>query len=229
MKTGSVYRLLQISDSAFPRGAFAHSLGLESYVHEGAVTDADSLAEFIENVLLESAAPLDGVYLREAWRFAEKEDLEGLMALDRDFSAARPVAPLRNASQSVGRQFLRTAVGYIEDDFLRRYESDVRAGASPGNYTLALGAVSRALGLSAEEGAVSLFYGTASGLVSAAVRLIPLGQTDGQRVMASLEGVVSRAAGEAMRRPIEEACAFGPGHEIRAMSHRRLHTRLFVS
>ncbi len=225
----SIYRLLQISDSAFPRGSFAHSYGLETYVQEGTVTDAASLAELVESVLLNSKGPLEGVYLREAWKSANSNDMEGLMGLDRSLSAAMPVKSLRDASTSVGRQFLRTAVGYIEDDFLHRYEDRVRTRESSGHYALSLGAASHALGLAPAQGLESLCYGTVSGLISAAVRLIPLGQTDGQRVMASMEGAVSAAVEEAMNRPLEEAWSFGPGHEIRAMSHRRLYTRLFVS
>ncbi len=229
MTDKSLFRLLQISDSAFPRGAFAHSLGLETYVQEETISDADSLTEFIGNILSCSVATLEGVYLREAWNFSEREDLVGLMALDLAFSAARPVASLRDASKSVGRQFLRTAVGYVESEFLARYESEVRAGNAPGHQALSFGVAARALGYSCEQALESFCYGVVSGLVSAAVRLIPLGQTDGQRVIGSLEGAVADAVTEAMARPLEAACSLGPGHEIRAMAHHRLYTRLFVS
>lgn len=229
MTSKSLFRLLQISDSAFPRGAFAHSLGLETYVQEGIIFDADSLAEFIENVLSANVATLDGVYLREAWNFSKREDLAGLIGLDSSFSAARPVASLRDASKSVGRQFLRTAASYVESDFLTRYESEVRAGSSPGHYALTFGAAAGTLGFSCEQALESYCYGVVSGLVGAAVRLIPLGQTDGQRVTASLESVAAGAVEAAMVRPLEATCSLGPGHEIRAMAHKRLYTRLFVS
>lgn len=229
MTAPSLYRLLQISDSAFPRGAFAHSYGLETYVQEGTVTDAASLAEFVESVLLNNAGPLEGVYLREAWECSKNADWNRLKELECALSAAKPVASLREASQSVGRQFLRTAAAYIEDDFLRRYEREAREGHIAGHHAPAFGVITRALRISPSAALESYFYGTVSGLVSAAVRLIPLGQTDGQRVMASMEGIVAEAVREAMTRPLEEAWSFGPGHEIRAMSHSRLYTRLFVS
>ncbi len=229
MASPSAYRLLQISDSAFPRGSFAHSYGLEAYVQEGAVTDAGSLLEIIENILLNSTAPLEGVYLREAHEAAQGADWAALEELDSALSAAKPIASLREASRSVGRQFLRTAAAYIEDDFLRRYERETRGGHVPGHHAPAFGVTARALCISPPAALESFFYGAVSGLVSAAVRLIPLGQTDGQRVIASLEGAVAAAVGEAMRRPLEEAYSFGPGHEIRAMSHSRLYTRLYVS
>ena len=265
----SAWRLLQISDSAFPRGSFAHSLGLESYVAEGAVTDADSLREFIENVLLESTGPLDGPYLREAHSCAagsdgagsdradsdradsdgassngassngassngagsceQSEGMDRLQALDRAFSAAKPVAPLREASRTVGRQFLRTMVGCADDAFLLRYEGIVRTGRSPGHYPLALGVAARALGIGVRQALESLCYGVVSGFVSAAVRLVPLGQTDGQRVMAETEEAAAAAVEVALALPLEEAYSTGPGHEIRAMAHQRLHTRLFVT
>ncbi|MBT3351859.1 MAG: urease accessory protein UreF [Nitrospinaceae bacterium] len=229
MTSNTLFRLLQISDSAFPRGAFAHSLGLETFVQEEKISNADSLAEFIGNVLSASVATLDGVYLREAWNFSKNKDLEGLMAIDSSFSAARPVASLRDASKSVGRQFLRTAIGYMESEFVCRYEDEVRAGNSPGHYALAFGVATSALGFSCEQALESYCYGVVSGLVGAAVRLVPLGQTDGQRVTASLEDVVAGTVEEALVRPLEAACSLGPGHEIRAMAHQRLYTRLFVS
>lgn len=229
MKTSSIFRLLQISDSAFPRGAFAHSFGLETFVQEGAVDGAEPLREWLENLLLHGVGPLEGVYLREAHRLAAEGDLAGLVGLDGALSAAKPVASLRRASRVVGGQFLRTALGFSGDAFLHDYGSAVRTERSPGHHAVAFGAVARALGIPLEGALAAYCFGAVSGLVSAAVRLIPLGQTDGQRVVAALEEPCGAAAAEAMRRPLEDAYSLGPGHEIRAMGHRRLYTRLFVS
>lgn len=225
----SAYRLLQISDSAFPRGAFAHSYGLETYVAEGAIAKASELEEFIASVLRHGAATLDGVYLREAYLAKKVDDLPRVMALDADYDAARPVKSLRDASRSVGRQFLRTARGFIDDTFLDELEEEARRERISGHYPVALGCVAESLSLACEEGLESLCYGVVSGLVSAAVRLVPLGQTEGQRVISNLEGAVQEAVGMATALSLDDAHSWGPGHEIRAMTHRRLHTRLFVS
>lgn len=225
----SAYRLLQISDSAFPRGAFAHSCGLETYVAEGAIAKASELEEFIASVLRHGVATLDGVYLREAYLAKQVDDLPRVMALDAAYDAARPVKSLRDASRSVGRQFLRTARGFIEDPFLGELEERARRERTSGHYPVALGCVAESLSLACEEGLESLCYGVVSGLVSAAVRLVPLGQTEGQRVISNLEGAVREAVETAMALSLEDAHSWGPGHEIRAMTHRRLHTRLFVS
>ncbi len=225
----SAYRLLQISDSAFPRGAFAHSYGLETYVAEGAIASAGELEEFIASVLRHGVATLDGVYLREAFLAKGEDDLPKILALDAAYDAARPVKSLRDASRSVGRQFLRTARGFIEDSFLDELEEEARVERTPGHYPISLGCVAESLGLACEEGLESLCYGVVSGLVSAAVRLVPLGQTEGQRVISNLEDAVREAAGTAAALSLEDAHSWGPGHEIRAMTHRRLHTRLFVS
>lgn len=225
----SAYRLLQISDSAFPRGAFAHSYGLETYVAEGRVASAAELEEFIASVLRHGAATLDGVYLREAFLAKQVDDLPRVMALDDAYDAARPVKSLRDASRSVGRQFLRTARGFIEDSFLEELEEEVKQERTSGHYPVALGCVAESLSLACEEGLESLGYGVVSDLVSAAVRLVPLGQTEGQRVISNLEGAVREAVETAAALSLEDAHSWGPGHEIRAMTHRRLHTRLFVS
>ena len=193
------------------------------------MTDARSLREFAENVLLHSTGPLDGPYLREAHSCAQHEEMDRLRALDRAFSAAKPVASLRQASSTVGRQFLRTMAGCADNAFLLRYEGIVRAGRSPGHYPLALGVAAHALGIGVRQALESLCYGVVSGLVSAAVRLVPLGQTDGQRVVAGTEEAAATAVEVALARPVEEAYSTGPGHEIRAIAHKRLHTRLFVT
>ena len=225
----SAYRLLQISDSAFPRGAFAHSYGLETYVAEGSIASAGELEEFIASLLRHGVATLDGVYLREAYLAKQVDDLPRVMALDAAYDAARPVKSLRDASRSVGRQFLRTARGFIDDPFLDELEEEARLERTSGHYPVALGCVAESLRLACEEGLESLCYGAVSGLVSAAVRLVPLGQTEGQRVISNLEGAVREAVETAMALSLEDAHSWGPGHEIRAMTHRRLHTRLFVS
>ena len=93
----SAYRLLQISDSAFPRGAFAHSYGLETYVAEGAITSAGELEEFIASLLRHGVATLDGVYLREAFQAKAGDDLPKILALDAAYGrrAAREIAARR--------------------------------------------------------------------------------------------------------------------------------------
>lgn len=225
----SVYRLLQISDSAFPRGAFAHSWGLEAYAQEGRVASAEALEELIASVLRHGAAALDGVYLREAFLAREEGDPDRLAALDGAYDAAMPVKPLREASRSVGRQFLRTARGFIDDPFLGDLEARARMERIRTHYPLAFGCVAGSLGVACAEALESFCYGVVSGLVSAAVRLVPIGQTEGQRVVSNLEGEARGAAARAMELPLEDAHSLGPGREIRAMAHRRLHTRLFVS
>ena len=225
----SAYQLLQISDSAFPRGAFAHSYGLETYVAEGRIASAGELEEFIASVLRHGVATLDGVYLRAAFLAKAEGDLSKVLALDAAYDAARPVKSLRDASRSVGRQFLRTARGFIKDTLLGELEEEARLERASGHYPITLGCVAEALGLRFQEGLESLCYGAVSGLVSAAVRLVPLGQTEGQRVISNLEGAVREAVETATALSLEDAHSWGPGHEIRAMTHRRLHTRLFVS
>ena len=225
----SAYRLLQISDSAFPRGAFAHSYGLETYVAEGRIASAGELEEFIASVLRHGVATLDGVYLRAAFLAKAEGDLSKVLALDAAYDAARPVKSLRDASRSVGRQFLRTARGFIKDTLLGELEEEARLERASGHYPITLGCVAEALGLRFQEGLESLCYGAVSSLVSVAVRLVPLGQTEGQRVISNLEGAVREAVETAAALSLEDAHSWGPGHEIRAMTHRRLHTRLFVS
>src|SRR5687768_9678360 len=104
----ALLRLLQLTDSTFPVGAFAHSFGLETYVVQGTVDNAATLEAFIANTLRQAMAPSDGVACLAAIRAgAGWEDV--VQSLDHRLTAMKTVSEFRTASRSLGSGFLRTA------------------------------------------------------------------------------------------------------------------------
>src|SRR5512145_2937339 len=100
-------RLLQLTDTAFPTGVFAHSFGLETYVTRGAVASAAALEAFVANSLLQAIAPSDGVACRLAMQAGP--DWEAMLQrLDHRLTAMKTVTEFRQASRSLGTRFLRT-------------------------------------------------------------------------------------------------------------------------
>ena len=229
MCPNSIYKLLQISDTAFPRGSFAHSLGLETYVSNNKIIDSGSLCRLIENLLKHSVGTLDAIYLKESYKFAKKNDLDKIIVLDIELNATKPVASLRNASHSVGKEFLRTSSEYLPNDLMKSYLKHINSDVAYGHYPIVFGLVSSVMDIPLEQAMESFFFGFTSSLVSAGVRLIPIGQTEGQQIIANMEKLLPEIIEDSLKRSISKSFSFAPAYEIQAMSHHRLHTRLFIS
>lgn len=225
----AVLRLLLLTDSALPVGSFSHSYGLETYVAAG-VRTAARVRELLEVVLTEGLARADGPALVLAHRAATAGDLAALLELDELAGALRAPREWREAGAQVGKRLLGIGADlWPGSGALQAYVRAVAAGQAGGHHPVAAGVVYEAAGLSAEAAAISFLYAAIQGLVSAAVRLVPLGQSEGQRLLARLQPLVAAAAHRCLDACPADLGSFHPALEVRGMQHERLYTRLFMS
>ena len=227
--TESWLALLQFADGLFPAGGFAHSLGLETYVQDGVVADRAGLEAFVTAHLEGSAGPADAVAVAHAVRHAANDDVAGWVALDERVDAMKPVPELRAASRQMGRQTLRVAAALGPDPFLAAIERAVADGLSPGHHAVTFGAALGRAGVEAELAAGAYLYSTAALLVGAGLRLIALGQLEGQRVLAAMRPRITRLAAAAATATVDDMWSFNPGLELAAIRHATLDARLFRS
>src|SRR5580658_4271895 len=121
MTIETLLSLLQFSDGLFPAGGYAHSLGLETFIDGGRVTNAASAARVLRAHLEGSAGPCDAVYAVNALRAAEADDVDACLHLDIKLDAVKSAAEPREASRQLGRQTLRIAVTLVNHQILSEY------------------------------------------------------------------------------------------------------------
>lgn len=199
---------------AYPVGAYTYSHGLERAIEDGAVSDRGSLREWIEDLLRHGAGRTDATLLSHAWRDPTDEGVAELAA------ALQPSAERALETNQQGAAFVATTAQAWPAEGLN---------AEPAPYPVAVGRAARAHDAPLKEAATLYLHAFAANLVSAGVRLIPLGQTDGQRVVADLAPICEAVAAEATEAPLEAIGGAAMLSDIASMRHETQRTRLYRS
>ncbi len=222
----ALLRLLSWASPSYPIGAFSYSHGLEWAVEQGAVRDADTLCDFVADVLSRGAAQMDACLLAHAHRAAAARDRDVMgevAALGATYGATKE---LRQETLLQGRAFLDTTREVWPCDAIVWFD-----GVWPGPvaYPIAVGVSAAGHHVALGETLLAYLHAFSANLVSAGVRLVPLGQTDGQRVMARSESVVVDAMENAINQPLDDLGAAAFMVDIASMRHETQYTRLFRS
>jgi urease accessory protein len=227
----SLLNLLHVCDSLFPIGAFAYSDGLESATSAALVHDQDSLREWLDVCLDESIGRSDGPALAIAWSALESADWGAVIEVDDELTALRPSSTARRANRSMGWRLLKTWQALHPDVRLERAlglaAAHGPAGSGP-TLPVAFAAVGVCAGIDRRDGLAGYAYTRLGATVSAAMRLIALGQTDAHRLLSGVLDRVPATVDEVITRnpPIE---SFAPALDVAQMTQQYVHSRLFRS
>lgn len=228
MNTLALLNGLRFIDSFFPSGGFAFSSGLEAAVQDGAVRNAEEVSRYVSDFLRTGIGPCDAVAVGIVHRAAASGLLVSVIEADRELDAMKTGRESREASRQMGRQVIRLAADMAAGPaIIRDYGASVQASRSPGHLAVSVGLTLAALGWSREEAIAAFLYHSATGLISAAVRLLPIGQREAQHVLDGWLPTIGVLSREAESRT--ELTSWAPVHTIYQMRHSRLTTRLFRS
>lgn len=218
--------LLHLASPQLPVGGFAYSQGLEAAVEADLVTDATSAGGWISGVLNASLARFEAPLLArlvaalQDGQVAEVERLNGL------FAASRETSELLDETARMGRAlaiWLRD-LGVAGEAELRLLE-----GLRPLTYPTAFASAAAALGLEAGDAVTAYLWAWLENQVMAAVKLVPLGQTAGQRLLLDLGPQLPAIAERALDLPESDWSGLAPGFAILSSRHETQYSRLFRS
>jgi urease accessory protein len=226
MDPAALYRLMAWLSPAYPVGAFSYSGGIEWAVEAGDIKDAETLRRWLAVMISEGGGFCDAVFFSHAHRAIVTNDDTALHVVAELAAAFVPSKERFLETTAQGRAFLDVTRAAWPCAALTRLAA---AWGGPVALPVAVGVACAGHGIAHEASLHAFLHALAANWISAGVRLIPLGQTDGQRVLAALESAVAAAAARALGTPLDEvgSCAFRA--DLASMRHETQYTRLFRS
>lgn len=222
----ALYRLMTWLSPAYPVGAFSYSSGIEWAVEAGDIKDADTLCAWLATLLSEGSGYCDAVIFAHAHRAAADGEEGALRAVAELAAAFAPTRERHLETTAQGSAFIAATRAAWPCEALDRLQTN---WDGPVAYPVAVAVASAGHGIAREPALAAYLQAVTANWVSAGVRLIPLGQTDGQRVLAALEATVASTAARALQAALDDIGSAAVRADIASARHETQYTRLFRS
>jgi urease accessory protein len=220
----TLLRLLQLTDSALPIGTAAHSFGLESMIEDRIVTPRN-FEQYLRDYMQESGS-LDAVFCRSAHQLPKLDDprfVKTWVRLNHEISARKYSRESREASLTLGRRFLRLAAELLGPPELGAF------GAADSHHAAGFGLIARMIGMDERPSILAWLHQSAMMQISAAQRLMPLGQNTASAILWRLKPLLVDISQLDISQKDTTGDCFTPLPETAAMRHSKLTVRLFIS
>jgi urease accessory protein len=224
----ALYKLMTWLSPAFPVGAFSYSHGIEWAVEDGQIRDEASLQDWIAAGLAHEFGAVGAVQLRAAYESVTAHDADMLRAALEDARAWQPTREFAIEALAQGKAFVTTLRNSSPPSPALTWALAAIADEAV-VYPCAIGIAAAIHAVPLQQTLIAYFQAFAANLMSAGLRLIPLGQTAGQRILAKLEAPIIAAAEAALMRDPGDVGTAAPLADIASMKHETQYTRLFRS
>ena len=225
-ESAALYRLMAWLSPSYPVGAFSYSSGIEWAVEAGDIKDAESLRRWLAVVIGEGGAFCDAVFFVHVHRSLADRSNDALRAVAELAAAFSPSKERHLETTAQGAAFIAATKAAWPCEALDRLAT---AWDGPVAYPVAVGVAAAGHGIALEPALHAYLHAVTANLISAGVRLIPLGQSDGQRVLAALESVVEATAQKALATPLDRVGGAAFRADLASLLHETQYTRLFRS
>jgi urease accessory protein len=211
---------------AYPVGAFSYSSGIEWAVEAGDIADAETLRGWLAVMLAEGAGFCDAVLFAQTHRAVVASDDNQLRAVAELAAAFAPSRERHLETTAQGNAFVEATRAAWPCAALDRLKA---IWDGPVAYPVAVAAAAGGHGITLAAALAAFLQAVAANWVSAGVRLIPLGQTDGQRVLAALEPAIAATAQRALTAQLDDLGSSAFRADLASVRHETQYTRLFRS
>jgi len=225
-EAAALYRLMTWLSPAFPVGGFSYSSGIEWAVEAGDIVDTATLAGWLDAMLRDGSGFCDAIFLVHAYRAAQAGDGAILRDVAELAAAFVPSRERQLETTSQGRAFIEITRAAWNADGL---DAMVAACKTPLIYPVAVGVVAAMHGVPLAPTMHAFLHALISNWISAASRLVPLGQTDSQRVLVTLEAAAVATANRALTASLDDLGSATFRADLASLRHETQYTRLFRS
>ncbi len=219
-------RLLQLASPTLPVGAYSYSQGLEWLVAAGTLTDAATAQRWIGDVLEYFVAPGEAAVLWRLSAAAMAEDRRAFAEWNAWLRTSRETSELRAETEQMGNALVKLASDLGRLDAFAR---EVARISAPVTFPAAFALAARGFGVAPEAALTAYLWSWLENQVLAAVKIVPLGQVAGQRILLALGTRLTAAAKLAQRIADDDVASFAPGLALASARHETQYTRLFRS
>lgn len=228
-KLGSLIEILHITDPTLPIGGFSHSNGLETYVQQNLVKDVSTTQDFVGSMLRNNYRFNDGLAVRLAYEYTMENNRDEILKLDFESHAVKAPFEVRDGSQKLGTRLIKIYSKLLNDPFLNEMNAHIVENRMHGHYAVIYGVITALLQIDKEKATCAFLYNAAVAMVTNAVKLVPLGQTDGQRIIYNVQGLIEAETLAIMKLDREMHGVCNTALDIKCMQHEKLYSRLYMS
>lgn len=221
--------LLQAGDSFYPTGSYAHSFGLEGLVQQGVVHDRETVRAFLFRSVLPSLREAELPLAAHAWDALGESDWPRIGELCHLSAALRTVRELRVAAENIGRQRAELTHALHQAPLAREYLERARTERWPFSPSVSAALEGRVLGAPREAVLVGIAYSNLASVLSAAMKLVRLGQNACQSLLAEALREIPLLLAAATRVSMDDIGWFNPWLDIAAARHETADARMFIS
>lgn len=222
-------RYVQFLDSAFPIGSFSHSFGLETFVQDGTITTLEQLEQYLRGQVNGGWLRFECLMIKEIYDAIEREDEQALAQLNRILIVQRLAKESRDGMVKMGKRLVKLAQSFDTDLEVERLEQRIGKGLDHCHYITVHAWVSHRLGVSMDNAVLGFLYTSLQNSINSALRLMSMGQTQGQQLLHRMIPYVEQSWMETRETSEHTLSTYTLAQEIRAMQHDQLYSRLFMS